>query len=182
MEPMKIKTLTSITDEPASMTELVAFAGKGDYPKDWEKYHERKSSSAGFNGWAFIFGMQWFFYRKLYLEGVISILFEIGIPVGFVLLVKLIFGHNIPAQYDRAIPYCAVVLCFLVRIAIGYWANIALYKKATKTIQKINQLNLDNDTHLTVIKNIGEPSFQSVLLLYVGIAIVKIGVAILQSA
>jgi hypothetical protein len=166
------------SDEPVSMTELTAFAGKGHYPKDWEKYHEHKSFNAGFNGWAALWGIQWFFYRKLYVQGLISFCLEFCIPVGFILAARYFLGAS--AQYGRAVPYSAVFIYFFVKIAIGYWANIALYKKAVGSIKKINELNLDNERHLSVLSSLGQPSFQAVLFLYLGFAIFKVGLEILR--
>lgn len=166
--------------EPVSMTELAAFAGNSDYAKDWEKYHGENSSSAGFNAWAAIFGVQWFFYRQLYMQGLVAAFFELGMPVGFLLLARFSLGMDASQQYSGIVGFCAVVIFVLTKIAIGYWANIIFYKKAVRTIQKINQLNLDNERHLSVIGSLGQPSFLAVILLDIGLGILKVVIEVLR--
>ncbi len=161
--------------EPVTMAEFTAFAGNDDYLKAWEKYQEKKSPHAGFNKWAALLGGQWFIYRKLYVQGLISFVAEFGIPVAFIVLARLLLDTDRSQQYVAPVGYCAIAIYISIKIAIGYWANIVFYKKAVSTIRKIDQLNLDNERHLNVIRSLGEPSFLSVVFLYLGIAIAIVG-------
>lgn len=62
--------------------------------------------------------------------------------------------------------FIVLSLCILIpRIAIGYWANIALYKRATKEIEKIRALKLDNERHLSFIASAGTVSMTAVILI-----------------
>jgi hypothetical protein len=167
-------------DEAVSMAELSAFAGNDTYPKKWEKYHENKSFNAGFNVWAALWGVQWFIYRRLYIQGLIALCLEFGSPVGFIILSRLALGDAASQQYGTVLAYCAVFIHFFVKIGIGYWSNIVFYKKAVSTIRKISELKLDNERHLSVLGSLGQPSFQSLLVLYLVFAILKIGFEILR--
>ena len=86
-------------DSNISLTEFKAFAGKDGYPERWVRYAEGKAR-LGFNFWAFWFGIQWFFFRKLYIQGVVILAFELGIPflAGVVVGAAVIPPENQPKR------------------------------------------------------------------------------------
>lgn len=146
-----------------SETELIAFAGGTHYPKLLMQLLEGKSRHAGFNVWAMIFGIQWFFFRKLYLFGLFSVALESIAPLIFIAGTAAVFGY-----LDKgAIIIITVITLIITRVIIGYMANIALCLKASYVIGKIDKLNKDNETHLRLIKRAGGVSVPSLLLVYV---------------
>ncbi|MBI3729134.1 MAG: DUF2628 domain-containing protein [Burkholderiales bacterium] len=155
---------TTETDSKSgiSETELTAFAGGNHYPKLLMRLLEGKSRHAGFNVWAMIFGIQWFFFRKLYLFGLFSVALESIAPLLFIALTAMAFGY-----LDRgAIIIITIVALIITRVIIGYMANIALCLKASHVIGKIDKLNKDNETHLRLIKRAGGVSVPSLLFVY----------------
>ena len=51
-----------------------------DYIEIFRK-NENKKFFASFNIWAFLFGSSWVFYRKMYLEGIITVLLEMLVVI-----------------------------------------------------------------------------------------------------
>mgnify|MGYP003779406491 CR=1 FL=1 len=143
-----------------SRSELTAFAGDNKYPEKWIKRIENKTRFAGFNAWAFLFGILWFFYRKLYFQGVFSFLLEAGVPFLVAFAASSYFGKGQEAQIAGLISIVAI------RVLIGYWANLALYNEAVRTIHHVDSLNLDNEEHLRQIANTGRISVMSLLAVW----------------
>ena len=143
-----------------STSEFEAFAGDSKYPTKWLKKHQGESLFAGFNAWAAIFGMQWFFFRKLYFQGLLSLLLEFGLPFVIGFTVVTVFGQGQPEVL------LIVGSALAARIAIGYWANVSLYSEAVRVIRQVDQMNLDNEAHLKQIRAAGGVSVPSLLLAY----------------
>ena len=152
-----------------SKRELVAFAGDSKYPELWLKHLEGQSRFAGFNGWATIFGVQWFFFRKLYVQGLISLVLEVGFPILFTGIAIALIGKEHKVLADNSIFVAAIA----VRIGIGYWANLALCRKAISTIRGIDEMNLDNETHLRKIASAGGVSVPSLLAVYAALGFLR---------
>jgi hypothetical protein len=160
---------SSLSKTDISMSELIAFAGKKHYPERMMRLLQGQSSHAGFNFWATIFGIQWYFYRKLYLFGLFSAALEISVPLIFVWVIRATVN---PAHREIA-AITALVAFVLTRILIGYMANIAMCLKAEKVIKEIDNLNKDNETHLRMIAHAGGVSVPSLLFIYVVLAIIR---------
>ena len=73
-----------------SETELNAFFGECKYPEQFLTYERKGSRLAGFNFWAAIFAAAWFFYRRLYVQGLAVFVFEVLTPALVISLVLLI--------------------------------------------------------------------------------------------
>jgi hypothetical protein len=107
--------------------------------------------------------------RKLYLQGLVSLLFELGVPVFVALL-----GNTFLGSEQRAVVIYGTVASFLgVRIALGYWANLALCQEAVRTIRRVDGLNLDNDAHLRAIARAGGVSVPALLAVYVAMGLAR---------
>lgn len=152
-----------------SETELTAFTGKGRYPALLMRRLEGKSRHAGFNAWAAVFAIQWYFYRKLYLFGLLAAALEFSLPVGSLLIVQYAIAPG-----NRTAAFMVGILSFLMaRIVIGYMANIALCLKADKSIRKIDHMNLDNEAHLRQIALAGGVSVPSLLIIYAALGVLR---------
>lgn len=151
-----------------SRIELATFAGGEKYPELWITRLRRKTRFAGFNFWAFLFGVQWFYFRKLYVQGGFSLLLEIGVP-------WLVTSHLISLEgmgFVAAIGGLTSALA--IRVAIGYWANLALYKAAIRTIRETDELNLDNEKHLRRIAHEGGISVPSLLVINLMLGLMRV--------
>lgn len=154
--------LATPSDNEISESELVAFAGGEHYPRVLMAMLEGKKQHGGFNIWAAIFGVQWYFFRKLYLFGLFSMALEMIAP----LLAVWGFG-SVSGLHPNDLWAVAVIVCFIVvRIVIGYMANIALCLKAVSVIQAVDQLNKDNEAHLRLIRADGGVSLASLLFIF----------------
>jgi hypothetical protein len=163
--PFEAKLTSSIA---ISETELIAFAG-GRYPQKMAKFISGSSRHAGFNIWAALFGIQWYFYRKLYLFGLFSAALDFLIPFLFFVSSRSAFG-----VVNKDFTYVAGAIVFvLTRILVGYMANIALCLKAEKVIQEVDDLNKDNETHLRLIAHAGGVSFPSFLAIYAVLGVLQ---------
>lgn len=153
-------TIEPLSDERISETELIAFAGGTRYPSLLFQLLNGKARHAGFNIWAALFGLQWFFFRKLYLFGLLSSVLEFAIPYGIFILVRFLLANK-----DYALG-ALIVAAIITRVVIGYMANIALALKAAAVIDEIEKLNKDNETHLRLISHAGGISIPSLLFAY----------------
>jgi len=102
------------------------------YVEKWKGLLAGTKSFAGFNVYAAIFGMAWFFYRRMFALG--SAVFLAGI------LVALVSSALIPApeRLDSVTRTLVVVtsLAVFVRIPIGMIANVLYYRKAAWAVRR----------------------------------------------
>jgi hypothetical protein len=157
------------SDKRLSETELAAFAGGTVYPPLMYRFIYGKTKTAGFNIWAALFGIQWFFFRKLYLAGLCSFVLEFAIPYGGFALLRS-FSEHIT---DDTRVLALILLILVTRVAIGYMANIALSLKAASVIDDVDKLNKDNATHLRLITEAGKVSVPSLLFIYLVTGIIR---------
>jgi len=150
-----------------SISELAAFAGDSKYPRRWLARHENRSRFAGFNVWAAVFGMQWFFFRKLHFQGLLSLFLEAGVP--FLLTIAAINAIG----KGPVTVLLSVLFIVATRVAIGFWANLALYSEAVRTIRRVDNSNLDNEAHLREIAKAGGVSVPSLIAAYALLAALR---------
>ncbi|MES2040034.1 MAG: hypothetical protein V4495_19625 [Pseudomonadota bacterium] len=167
------KTNQVSTKAPDLMAEWIAFCGeKSRLPGYWLQYQKQESKGCGYNVYASLFGLQWFFVNKMYVNGIISLFVEFG-PLFAFLVATSSFNkdHWINDRTGMAMLLCASLL---MRIAIGFWANIAIYKRANAEISRIRAFNLDSEMHLSLIRSAGAPALMPVILLNVCVVIIKV--------
>lgn len=157
------------SDERLSATEIAAFAGGTVYPPLISSFMNGKTKTAGFNIWAALFGIQWFFFRKLYLAGLCSFVLEFAIPYAAFAVLRSFSEHSTADTRVLAL----ILLILLTRVIIGYMANIALSLKAASVIDDVDKLNKDNATHLRLITEAGKVSVPSLLFIYVITGIIR---------
>lgn len=158
------------------MTEWRAFTGtKSTHPQQWSNYLEGKQRHCGFNTWAFLFGLQWFVFNKMYGKALVSAILEVAIAA---MAFEGATFFKTSADFPQlGLPLAALTLLIglsVPRLIIGYWANIALLRKATHEIKKVYAFNLDNERKLALISNAGSGSFSSLILLYTSIFLVRL--------
>lgn len=158
------------------MTAWQAFAGpKSVHPQLWLRYVEGKARHCGFNKWAFLFGLQWFLFNKMFVQALWVAVVEVGSAV-----LGLVACFRAPAfMHDpRAVLLiqwmCLTVGCGLPRLAVAYWANLALFGKAQHEIAKISTFNVDNARKLSMIASAGAGSPGLVFALYVVVFVVRL--------
>lgn len=162
------------SEEMVSMEELSAFLGKMAHPEEWQAYRDKRSRHAGFNGWAALFGMQWFLFRRLYWQAMVAFAIELGFPLLTLLFITAIAGNEKYSQHQTFVPVTVCLAVLLSRGVNGFWANMALYKKAVKEIRKIDALNFDNELHLKMISSAGSCNAGVLVILYISVLILRV--------
>jgi len=157
-------------DSDISLSEFAAFTGPSSYPPLMLAFHTKQARTAGFNGWAAVFGFHWFVHRKLYRYVLPAAFFDFGLTVLVIVALKFI-GR--PLQTDELAAVATLGLV-LGRVLLGFLANIVLTWRARAVVRHVDALNLDNDRHLSVIASLGGVSFGAVVALYVAIGVLRI--------
>jgi Protein of unknown function (DUF2628) len=131
---------------------LVAFFG--DSPAYYLKANRALSGgeNASFNFPAFLLGLFWFLYRKMYV-------FAIGI---FVVLLMIdqgiqIIGRSMP-QYKEALQFFSFFITLAVSIVMGFKGNEIYLGCANRKIQEITASHSDEGQRLEAIKKAGGTS------------------------
>lgn len=151
-----------LKNEDISITELKTFAGHGNYAQIWKAYHEGQSRSTGFNFWAAFFGIKWFFYRKMYLLGVLSLACDtFAILIAGTLLTLIVPVDTL--FHKRLVGYIILGVFILSRCLQGWCANTLYYREAIKKISSLSDANVTNEVYLSVIAAFGGTSILSVL-------------------
>lgn len=158
---MKSSNVSDSYDD-ISLAELRSFAGDDKYPRLWRSYLQGHTRFSGFNVWAAIFGLSWFVYRRLYWQGLVSIVCETLIPALIGLSALTMLGASENLVYGLIFP----VVLIAVRVAFGFWANVALCKKGVQVIREVDALNLDNDSHLQMIAASGRVNIGAFLIAF----------------
>ena len=73
------------------------------------------------------------------------------------------------------------ILMIAVQVVGGYWANLALYKRAVAVIRESDELNLDNDAYLQRIAEKGGVSVTSALVATVALQFLFVAALLLVS-
>ncbi len=150
-----------------SLVELKYFSGSGDYDKIWSEYHFGKSRTSGFNFCAMTWGINWFFYRKMYAYGLLSLVIEIALIKILVEATEILFQSaweflDKPHRLAVILP----VFC-LWKILLGYSANILYYKRALKSILPLSDLNISNEAYLASLSAAGGVSISAVFAIQI---------------
>jgi hypothetical protein len=158
------------------VTEWQSFTGqKSTHPQQWLKYVEGKQRHCGFNIWAALFGLQWFVFNKMYGQAVVVAFFEI-----FTVVMVTAGVGNFQRSLDAPSAGMALGLIILgvgvilPRVIVGYWANMALFRKASAEIEKIRSFEVNNERKLAMISAAGSGSVGSLLVIYAAIFIIRI--------
>ncbi len=139
-----------------SEDELKAFIGKNAdyYIKRFKKFE--KGGSLSWNWYAFLFGVLWMFYRKMYLYGfsALAVIFSINL---FISILKI----------DQVI---STGISLWLWIGFGMFGNYLYYLHVKNSISKIKKSTYHSDVILTISKKGGVNKF--VLYFFSGITIV----------
>ncbi len=149
--------------QPGQMDEWLAFCGEPRVPRQWQRYQEKVAGNCGFNWFAFLLGVQWFFFHRMYLNGLVSLVCEVAPVAGFAALASSAASHGHSMGSLASGAEIAIVLG--VRVGIGYWANFARYRRAEREIEKVRALNLKPGMHLDMVRAAGAVSLGAVIVL-----------------
>jgi hypothetical protein len=120
---------------------LLAFSQDPIWIKVWRGRIDKTSIWASFNPFAAIFGMNWFFYRKMY---------------GLGLLLHI-------ADWLALFYFGKWEILLLVRVPVGVYANIAYFNKAEKTVTVAQAAQLPKDDTMRQLKQDGGVNFPAFL-------------------
>ncbi|HEV7855385.1 MAG TPA: DUF2628 domain-containing protein [Herminiimonas sp.] len=103
---------------------LLAFAQDPVWIKIWRRPIANDGQFSGFNPFAVVLGPIWFFFRKMYGLGIAVLLIDIAV----------VYFFHFPGAF------------FVPRILIGFFANIAYYKKARHAVNDVMVLSAKEAT------------------------------------
>ena len=166
--------MNEIIDEPLtdSVEEryLSAYFGKrsAHYIDKFKDYKTRGKVS--FNLGAFLLGLIWFFYRKLWLEGlVLAVIFIVlSIIEGFIYETYSVSENT--QQLVFYISSGAVALFF------GFVANYLYFKKTDKVVNRVKAEAIDEESRIYLLDKKGGISlipFIIILLMIIAILLLK---------
>lgn len=152
---------------PLRTAELRAYAGEprgtwGDgstkdyYLRKWRRILEGRSSWAGFNWAAGFFGINWCFWRRLYLTGVLLVVAEFA--ASFFVGVAVVIGMGIRTPSHPALVASGYLSLLAVRIVFGALANRLYLRRATRAVAKARTREPDADARLALLRERGGTS------------------------
>lgn len=169
------------TNEPADagldrMTAWQTFAGaRSGCPPLWLRYAEGEARHCGFNKWAFLFGLQWFLFNKMFVHVLVVAVAEVGGAIlGISAMLRVAGAMHDPRAVLLIQWLCLAAGFGIPRHAVAYWANVSLFRKAQKEIAKINTFDVDNARKLSMIASAGAGSLGLVFALYVLVFVVRL--------
>ncbi len=129
-EPLTSEELDAFTDEYAA--KAATFATPGYYIEKWRPVLLGKSSWNGFNGAAFLTGILWCLYRKMY--GVAAGIFAAEFLIGIILIIIASIAIAPLELTNSQIALVSWLALIPVRLWLGLMANKLYLKKAKKVI------------------------------------------------
>ena len=156
---------------PDQMDEWVAFcAGNVKMAQRWQCYQDKSAATCGFNGFAALFGIQWFFFHRMYAKGIVAIICELA-PA---MLLAIAAPTSSNPSLGKLVAGLTLMLIVAGMIGVGFWANIALYQRATQEIEKIRVLDLKPEMHLSAIRGAGATSLAPVIWLNAAAVLLRV--------
>ena len=144
---------------------LIAYFGKqSEYYL--EKYKSYKSGDKfSFSAWAFLIGVLWFLYRKLWFESLVIILIYFIIErIGNAIFETQLFkSDNIMLAY--------LLIRFLLAITFGFVGNHLYLKNAEKKINKVLIRISNEDERIRTLTKKGGVSWAPYILIFVEVCV-----------
>ena len=131
---------------------------KSYYLDKWAKL--RNGQKFSFNVFAFLFGLFWFMYRKMYIEAII--VFVAIIAESF--LEELILTNNIGQDTRKVISIVGIIV---IATIIGFLGNYFYLRKADRIIQVAKKKYTDNEQQKIFLKKKGGISFIFLIIILV---------------
>ncbi len=147
-----------------------------------------KGTKTSGNFAAFFIPHLYFFYRKMFKEGIIVALsvLVLSIPDAFETLKDMAIDIPLPAFVDTQWFATLSMACSLVmtaiRIVIFLYANYFYYKKATADIKKIKSEVLEPNSCETAIKNAGGVSIKYAIIAYLALSVLTSAILFLLTS
>lgn len=125
----------------------------------------RRKNKVSFNFCAFLFSPLYFFYRKMYLLGILGLIIEFicTIPNAILMLTNqylsnvydltVTWGLNLTISQMQALStanYFASIVSLAVQILVGLFANYLYYRKCIKTAKGIDEKAHSKEEFLTL--------------------------------
>lgn len=130
-------------------SDLRAFIGEGDpdvqhhYIESWKRFSRRPLGIVGFNWAATCFGLNWCFFRKMYLVGAVLVLTEFAAGVMLVIAVLLVSGDQVFERYEVLLTYAGLIP---VRFTFGLLADSVYFRRACRAIDRVSGGREDGQT------------------------------------
>jgi hypothetical protein len=157
---------------PALDEALLAYTHDPSYLEKWRGLIGKTDSLAGFNFYAAVFGMPWFFLRKMYRLGVIVYLADLAaIFIGPVILSAVAAPPG--ADNRTLLLYAMLSVAVLVRIPVGIMANVFYYRKAASAVQDATVAIPSRKELLQALKSRGGINFGAAMLGVVAIVLIR---------
>ncbi|MBN1377751.1 MAG: DUF2628 domain-containing protein [Gammaproteobacteria bacterium] len=132
--------------------DILKFTETDYYLKVWRATSGGAGGLAAFNWMAFLFGSLWFFFRKMYLLGVV--LLVLGF-VGSMILPIIIGVLQLNLEKPVIVLSSYLSLFVFVRIPAGLFANKIYYKHTSKLIKEADAHGLAGDVRAQHFSKVG---------------------------
>jgi hypothetical protein len=144
-----------------SKEEYAAFLGsKADYYLDkWESIAQ--GSKNNLNGYAFLFGLFWFLYRKMYL---LSLIILAILTLESIVETAILEYFNAGPDTYKIMNMVAYIVCSFIFGSYGNW----LYLKDTqRQIRRLKKAPVNQETYWTKLKKAGGTSWLPLIALLI---------------
>jgi hypothetical protein len=132
--------------------DILKFTETDYYLKVWRATNSGVGSFTGFNRMALLFGSLWFFFRKMYLLGVV--LLVLGF-VGSMILPVTIEVLQLSLGNSIIVLSSYLSLFLFVRIPAGLFANKIYYKHTSKLIKEADAHGLTGEVRYQHFTKVG---------------------------
>lgn len=108
------------------------------YKRKWDKERKRIARWS-WNGWAAIFNVGWFGYRKYYLPAFLFVMLLVACDA-----FSYYMGFNVSLPIINMVPLTFLLLIFMI-IGVGIFANGLYYRFAERRIYRIKAREIENE-------------------------------------
>lgn len=144
--------------DDVSLYEAYFQKGKPYYLNRLDRY--LKGQQYSFNPFAFLFGLFWFMYRKMYIEAVVVLLAMM--VEGF--LESLILPENIGREKEQLV---SIISTIVIATIIGFVGNYFYFRKAGKVIEKAKMKFAGSEEQISFLKERGGVSYFFLVIILV---------------
>ncbi len=116
----------------------------------WTKF--KTENRFTFNAFAFLFGIFWLMYRKMYLEAIVVLIAIIAVGI----FENLILPDDITQSTEKAINF---VVTIAIATVVGFLGNYLYMRKADKIVQDAKIKYPDNEEQKELLTKKGGVNF-----------------------
>ena len=135
---------------------------------------EKKKDKASWNWCAFLFSYLWFFFRKNYLAGAISLIVNLTLNVVFynsIMTAYNLLQQNpgvVPANLDMHPVTLYLILYFAINVVWGLIGDYLYKSNVISKIRKYKSIASDEYAYQSLLQQKGGVSGMSILVSYIG--------------